>query len=102
MNETALAAALRQVIRGLTEAVAALEGNVPGSDRRSREIAVMRQFDVPAGMGLDRAQASQAFKQHGFDPRAFGSWVRHGWITREGDRRYLSAKGREWLAAHAG
>jgi hypothetical protein len=97
VDNEALASALRQVIKGLQETVAVLEGNVPGRDKRSREIAVAKEFDVPASRGLSRAEASHVFRKHGFDPRGFGSWVRHGYITRKGDRRSLSKDGREWL-----
>ena len=65
-----------------------------------REIAAMKEFDVPMSQGLARAQASEALKRHGIDPRAFGSWVRHGWVIRKGDKRYLSPKGRQWLKDH--
>jgi hypothetical protein len=58
----------------------------------------MKRFDVPAGEGLDREQASRAFTENGYNPRSFGGWVRRGWITRDGDRRYLTGKGRQWVA----
>ncbi|MGH3220766.1 MAG: hypothetical protein ACRDPY_19065 [Streptosporangiaceae bacterium] len=97
MDEKAMAVAIRQVARGLTEIAAVLDGNVPGDDRTSRRIALMQRFDVPASEGLDREEASQAFKQNGYNPRSFGGWVRRGLIERNGDRRYLTAKGRDVL-----
>jgi hypothetical protein len=96
VDTAALSSALRLVSKGFAEAAAALEDN-RADDKLSREIAAMKELDVPARDGLTRAQASEAFKRHGIDPRAFGSWVRHGWVIREGDRRYLSPKGRQWL-----
>jgi hypothetical protein len=98
MDERALAAAYRQVIKGLSEVVAVLEGNVPSDDRTDRRIALMQCFDVPADRGLDREEASYAFRQNGYEPRSFGGWVRRGLIERTGDRRYLSDKGRARLA----
>jgi len=70
------------------------------SDLMARWVAAMRRFDVPPGQGLTRQEASAAFRENGLDPRSSGSWARHGWITREGDRRYITAKGKEWLAEH--
>lgn len=98
MNEMAMASALRHVIKGLTEIVSLLEGDVPGAARTNRRIALMRRFDVPASEGLDREEASHAFKENGYQPRSFGGWVRRGLIARDGDRRYLTARGREVLA----
>jgi hypothetical protein len=100
MDEKALAAAYRQVSRAYAELAVALEGNEPGDDKVAREIAVMLEFDRPASRGLNRAEASLAFRRHGFSPRAMGSWIRHGYVTRDGDRRYMSDKGREWVANH--
>ena len=70
------------------------------SDLMARWVAAMQRFDVPSGQGLTRQEASAAFRENGLDPRSSGSWARHGWITREGDRRYITAKGKEWLAKH--
>jgi hypothetical protein len=98
MDQRAMAAALRQVAKGLTEAAAVLDGDVPGMERTARRIALMRCFNVPASRGLDREQASKAFKENGYNPRSFGGWVRRGLIERDGDRRFLTAKGRALLA----
>jgi (p)ppGpp synthase/HD superfamily hydrolase len=35
------------------------------------------------------------------NPRAFGSWVRGGYLARDGDRRWLTDKGRERADSHA-
>jgi hypothetical protein len=98
MDEKALAVALRQIAKGLTEAASVLDGDVPGMERTARRIALMRCFDVPAAEGLDREEASKAFQENGYNPRSFGGWVRRGLIERDGDRRYLTAKGRDLLA----
>ena len=58
----------------------------------------MKCFDVPASQGLDREQASKAFRENGYKPRSFGGWVRRGLIERDGDRRYLTPRGRDVLA----
>ena len=65
--------------------------------RIEREIAVCKRFDVPPEQGLNREEASRAFSDNGINPRACGSWIQHGWIIREGDRRWLSDKGRDWI-----
>ena len=99
MDATALAAALRLVSKGFADAAAAIDESGT-NDKIDREIAAMREFDVSPDRGLTRAQASEALKRHGIDPRAFGSWVRHGWVIRKGDKRHLSPKGRQWLKDH--
>jgi hypothetical protein len=98
MDEKALAAALRQIAKGLTEAAAVLDGDIPGMERTARRVALLQRFDVPPEKGLDREEASKAFRENGYLPRSFGGWVRRGLIVRDGDRRYLSATGRELLA----
>jgi hypothetical protein len=84
-----------------TEAVNTAEtAEVSGDEqptRVEREIAVCKLFDVPPEKGLNREEASRAFSDNGISPRACGSWTQHGWIIREGDRRWLSDKGRDWL-----
>jgi hypothetical protein len=75
------------------------DGNLP-PDLMTRWVAAMRRFDVPSEQGLNREQASAAFRENGLDPRSSGSWAMHGWIARDGDRRYITAKGKEWLARH--
>jgi len=78
---------------------------LPGDEqptRVEREIAVLKRFDVPPEKGLNREEASRAFSDNGISPRACGSWTQHGWITREGDRRWLSDKGRGWVRDQLG
>lgn len=65
--------------------------------RIEREVAVCQRFDVPPEKGLNREEASRAFSDNGISPRACGSWTQAGWIIREGDRRWLSDKGRDWV-----
>jgi TIR domain len=65
--------------------------------RVEREIAILQRFDVPPEKGLNREEASLAFSDNGISPHACGSWTQHGWIIREGDRRWLSDKGRDWV-----
>jgi TIR domain len=76
-----------------------LSGDEP--TRIEREIAVCKRFDVPPEKGLNREEASRAFSDNGISPRACGSWTQHGWIIREGDRRWLSDKGRDWIRDQA-
>jgi hypothetical protein len=79
-------------------------GDAPGRKQRdwvAREVAALYEFPMSPEQGLSRAQASAAFKKHGLNPRAFGSWVRSGYLAREGDRRWLTSKGQEWADSHA-
>jgi hypothetical protein len=69
-------------------------------DLMARWVAAMRRFDVPPEQGLTRQEAAAAFRENGLDPRSSGSWAMHGYITRVGDRRYVTTKGKEWLAQH--
>jgi hypothetical protein len=69
-------------------------------DLMARWVAAMQRFNVPPEQGLNRQQASAAFRENGLDPRSSGSWAMHGWIARDGDRRYITHKGKEWLAQH--
>lgn len=98
MSTEALAVAYRQVSRAYAELALALEGNDAAGDKVAREVAAMKEFDVAPSDGLNRAQASLAFRRHGISPRAMGPWIRHGWVAREGDRRFITKKGREWVA----
>jgi hypothetical protein len=101
-NNKAIAEKLRDVSRSISELAALIDGNIPGdNDLVARQIATMREFDVKPGQGLSRVQASAAFKKHGLDPRSFGSWVQGGYMTRRGDRRWLTDKGREWIESVA-
>jgi hypothetical protein len=69
-----------------------------GNDLSARHAATLHEFDVPPEQGLSREQASAAFKEHGLDPRSFGFWVRSGHLAREGNRRWLTDKGRDWVS----
>jgi hypothetical protein len=96
-NSTAIAAALRQISRGIADVADLLDGNISGdSDRVAREAAALYEFPMAPAPGLSRAQASAAFKKHGLNPRAFGSWVQGGYLARKDDERWLTKKGREW------
>ena len=99
IDNKAIAAAVRQLSRDLADLAALLDGNVPGDgDLIARQIAMLMEFDVPEADGLNRARASRAFKDHGLNPRSFGSWVQGGYLKRIGDRRFLTDKGRERIA----
>ena len=78
-------------------------GDAPGRKQEwiARQVATLHEFPMSPEQGLSRAQASAAFKKHGLNPRAFGSWVNSGYLAREGDRRWLTSKGREWADSHA-
>jgi hypothetical protein len=69
-------------------------------DLMARWVAAMRRFNVPRERGLTREEASAAFRENGLDPRSSGSWAMHGYIARDGDRRYITDKGKDWLARH--
>jgi hypothetical protein len=100
-NSAAIAATLRQVSRNIADLADLLDGNIPGaSDRVAREVATLYEFPMSPEHGLNRAQASAAFKKHGLNPRAFGAWVQGGYLARDGDRRWLTGRGREWADSH--
>lgn len=96
---------LLKLRRELDEIIDSLEnGDVDGtggsnSELVHRQLAALEQFDVPAESGLAREQASQVFKEYGLDPRSFGAFVSSGYLAREDDRRFLTAKGRSWIAS---
>jgi TIR domain len=96
-----LVTVIERVLAGTSGTVNTAEVTEPSGDeqltRIEREIAVCKRFDVPPEKGLNREEASQAFSDNGINPRACGSWTQHGWIIREGDRRWLSDKGRDWI-----
>jgi len=98
MNEAEVAAALRRIAGGLADLASALEDG--GGTEDSRKAAALARFDVPPEHGLSRAQASAALRENGLSPRLAGFLSRDGLITREGDRRWLTDKGREWLSRH--
>jgi hypothetical protein len=101
MQDMAIAAALRKIANGFADLATALENSVPGADEDSRKAAALARFDVPAEQGLSRASASAALRDNGLSPRLFGFWVRAGLVARDGDRRWLTGQGREWLASRA-
>jgi hypothetical protein len=81
-TNTAIAAALRQVSRSIADVADLLDGNLPGtSDRVAREVATLYEFPMSKEQGLNRAEASAAFKKHGLDPRSLGSWVQGGYLV---------------------
>ena len=92
-----IAAALRQISRGFTalaDAVAAGPEDISSDERYRRVISEW------GDRGLTREQASALFRKHGFSPQAAGGWARGEWIeTRADDRRYLTQRSHDWLAA---
>lgn len=101
MDEHKLAAAIRKIISGMEDMLAALEDTPTPDDEQptliERQIAVCQRFDVAPKNGLNRRDASRAFSDNGINPRAAGSWTQHGWIIRKDDRRWLSEDGRDWV-----
>lgn len=102
IDEKALAAAMRSVARGLTDAAAILDGDPEGAaDRKQREAELALEFEWEPGNGLTREAASLACKRHDFAPQVVGSWVRAGWIEEVDGLRYLTAEGRaQLIGAH--
>jgi hypothetical protein len=100
-RDLALAAGLRQIIRGLTTIADALDSDGPDSDV-SRKGETLRRFNVPSADGLSQAEASLACRENMISPKAVGAWISQGLVAREDDRRWLTDKGRAWLAAHSG
>jgi hypothetical protein len=101
-RDRALASGLRQVIRGLATIADALDSDGHGDDELSRKADAFRRFDVPPADGLSQTAASLACRENLISPKAVGAWISQGLVARAGDRRWLTDKGREWLAAHSG
>jgi hypothetical protein len=91
-----VAAAIRQIARGLealADAIVAESGQAPVA---TRELAILREWGEH---GLTRAEASALFRRHGLAPQTAGGWARGDWIeSREDGRRYLTERSLRWLA----
>jgi hypothetical protein len=98
MNENDMAAALRKIAGGLADLASALGDGRDSQD--SRQAAALARFDVAPEDGLSREQASAALRENGLSPRMAGFLSRDGLISREGDRRWLTDKGRDWVSQH--
>jgi hypothetical protein len=90
-------AALRKIRDGYTDLIIARQyGHSPRP--KVDEEGALRCFDVPPAEGLNRAQASKVMLDHGYAKGSrFATFVRQGWVARDGDRRYLTELGRARL-----
>lgn len=92
---TEVAAALRQLSRGLAGLADALSGT-PAHVDEGRYLAIMTEW---GRRGLSRQEASLLFRKHGFSPQAAGGWVRGDWLeVRDDGKRYLTDRSLQWLA----
>ncbi|WP_141578991.1 hypothetical protein [Actinomadura sp. WMMA1423] len=90
-----VAAALRQIARGLTALADAISAPSGQSDE-DRHLALMTEW---GRRGLTRAEASALFRRHGFSPQAAGGWARGDWMeVRDDGNRYLTDRSLAWLA----
>ena len=90
-----VAAALRQIGRGLM----ALADALSGSSELSVEDRYRELMSEWGRRGLTREDASRLFRKHGFSPQAAGGWARGDWMEiRDDGNRYLTARSLEWLA----
>ncbi|TDC49069.1 hypothetical protein E1281_23870 [Actinomadura sp. KC345] len=90
-----VAAALRQVSRGLAALADAISG-ASQHPEEARYLAVMAEW---GRRGLTRDESSRLFRKHGFSPQAAGGWVKGDWLeVRDDGRRYLSDRSLQWLA----
>ena len=97
INNAALIA-LKRIRNGFNDLVIALEYEGTPSAVKD-EAGALQCFDVPAQQGLSREEASRVMLAHGYGSGSrFATFVRQGWATRDGDRRYLTDKGRRHLA----
>jgi hypothetical protein len=87
-------AAAKQAGGRLFEAV--FSGAIGEGMRRSMNSGdeTLQRARIP---GTEPGAGIAAFSENGYDPRSFGGWVRRGWIARDGDRRYLTDQGRQWV-----
>jgi hypothetical protein len=90
----AIAAALRQVSRGLDALADALIGAAgePTQDERYR--AAITEWGDRA---LTGPESIALLRRHGFRPQAVGGWINGGWmeVGPDGLRR-MTARSREW------
>ena len=94
-----IAAAIRQIARGLDALADALAGDAQPPPEL-RELAILREWGE---RGLTRSQASALFRKHGLAPQTAGGWVRGDWIdSRDDGRRYITERSRRWVAEQAG
>src|SRR5687768_6620370 len=90
----AIAAALRQVSRGLDALADALTGATgePTQDERYR--AAIAEWGDRA---LTGPESIALLRRHGFAPQAVGGWIKGGWMEAGADGlRRMSARSREW------
>jgi hypothetical protein len=91
-----IAAAIRQIARGLLALADAVAGESEQAPEAERIVALAREW---GDRGLTRAESSKLFRSHGFAPQMAGGWTRGDWIeTRDDGRRYLTDRSRQWLA----
>jgi hypothetical protein len=91
-----IAAAVRQIAKGLEALADAIVGKSDQPAEALRELAILREW---GDRGLTRAEASALFRKHGFAPQTAGGWARGDWIeSREDGRRYITERSHQWLA----
>lgn len=90
----AIAAALRQVSRGLDALADALSGvpDEPSQDERYR--AAIAEWGERA---LTGPESIALLRKHGFAPQAVGGWIKGGWMQAGDDGlRRMTAHSLEW------
>ena len=100
MDMNAVRQALYAIANGLKDLGDALaEVPTDAQTKEQREIALLLEFNRPAGQGLTQEEASKACKKHGFTPQTVGAWARADFLVtnKTEDRRYLTDQGRKWL-----
>lgn len=97
VDAMALGEVLRRISRDFADLADLVTGNLRGSDdMTSRQMAALREFPAVPAEGLSRGESAAVFRRHGLDSRSIGVFVKLGYLRREGDRRWLTAKGREF------
>lgn len=95
LDPAQVAAALRQISRGLAALADAISGD-PDRSEEERYYAVVSEW---GRRGLDRDEASRLFRKHGFSTQAVGGWVKADWLEVRADgKRYLTDRSLQWLA----
>jgi hypothetical protein len=90
-----MAAAIRQIARGLQALADAVADESEHPSEAERMLALAREWGEH---GLTRVEASKLFRKHGFAPQTAGGWTRGDWIeTRDDGLRYLTDRSHEWL-----
>lgn len=76
-----MAQALRYLSEGIAKAMAVLEESTP-ADKQAALLKALLDF-TPAGVPIRTDDLSKLFREHGYDARSIGSFVRQGYLVAD-------------------